>query len=361
MNALRAILVFCLLSINGTGASATAVRFEKIAGDLSEPWAITFLNDGAFLVTERGGRLIHFTARGRRQVVSGLPDIHVGGQGGLLDVVAARDFAITREVFFSYVSGSVSRSGTTLAVARLAPDGAALGDVRVLFTMKTPSRGGRHFGGRIAEAADGTLYLSLGDRGDRDEAQSLANHNGAIIHIRRDGSVPGHLLADRGLAEIWSFGHRNPQGLAFDGLGRLWAVEHGAQGGDEVNHVREGVNFGWPVIGYGRHYSGATIGEGTAKAGMAQPDLYWDPSIAPSGFAIYAGRMFPGWQGDFLIGSLKFDMISRVTYRAGRLVEVERITAPETGRVRDVRVAPDGSVWFLSVENRAVFRMLRAD
>jgi glucose/arabinose dehydrogenase len=224
--------------------------------------------------------------------------------------------------------------------------------------MEPGSTGGRHFGSRLIEGRDGFLYATLGDRGDRPSAQDLGRQNGSVIRIARDGSVPlDNPFVDTPGAqpEIWSYGHRNPQGAALDGSGNLWVVEHGARGGDEVNRVEKGANYGWPVISYGRHYSGLKIGEGTAKEGMEQPAHYWDPSIAPSGMMIYQGDMFPDWRGDIFVGSLKFEMISRL--EGNPLREVERIESAETARVRDITEAPDGSIWFLSVGQGAAYRI----
>ena len=276
-----------------------------------------------------------------------------------MDVAAARDFPITREIFLTFSKRYLRGGGTALAVAALSSDNLRLENLRVIFEMASPSRGGRHFGSRVVEAQDGTLFLTLGERGDPDKAQDLSLHNGKIIRIRRDGSIPpDNPFVGRAGArpEIWSWGHRNPQGAALDAAGALWAVEHGARGGDEINRVKKGRNYGWPVISYGRHYSGAKIGVGVAKEGMEQPDFYWDPSIAPSGMAIYSGRLWPEWRGHFFVGSLKFDHISRLD-PAGGFKEVERLAFPETGRVRDVREAPDGTLWFLSEERGAVYRI----
>ena len=331
-----------------------------MARGLDTPWGLAFLPGGAFLVTERDGALFHFDSARRKTKISGVPKVYAWGQGGLMDVEAARDFPKTREIFLTFAKRhSRGGGGTALAVAALSADNRKLENVRVIFEMASPSRGGRHFGSRVVEAPDGTLYLTLGERGDPDTAQDLSLHNGKIIRIRRDGSVPpdNPLIGRAGARpEIWSWGHRNPQGAALDAAGALWAVEHGARGGDEINRVRKGANYGWPVISYGRHYSGAKIGVGVAKEGMEQPDFYWDPSIAPSGMAIYSGRLWPAWRGHFFVGSLKFDHISRLD-PAGGFREVERMAFPETGRVRDVREAPDGALWFLSEERGAVYRV----
>lgn len=333
---------------------------EAMATGLSEPWGLAFLPDGGFLVSERGGNLIHMRGDGASTRISGLPEVFARGQGGLLDVVAARDFTASRVIYFSYVARSGRSAGTHLAKARLSGDGTRLQDAQDLFAMQTSSGGGRHFGGRIVEARDGTLFLTLGERGDRDAAQDTSNHNGTIVRISPAGHAAGAGL-NGALPDIWSFGHRNPQGAALDASERLWITEHGARGGDEVNLIRKGANYGWPVIAYGRHYSGLKIGEGTHRDGMEQPEFYWDPSIAPSGLMIYSGRLWPDWRGDFFVGSLKFDMISRLERQRGKLIEAERLAGPETGRVRDIREAPDGSIWFLSVDQGAVYRISPAD
>jgi len=343
--------------------AAGRVSITPVLTGLDEPWSLAFLPGGGFLVTERGGRLLHVEA-GRAQPVSGLPGIEVDGQGGLFDVLVPRDFAAAREIFLSYATPQGRGSGTALARAGLSQDGARLEGRRVLFAQVPGSSGGRHFGGRILEGPEGHLYLTIGDRGDDDSAQDLASHNGSVIRLNRDGSVPSDnpFVGQPGARrEIWSYGHRNPQGAALDAEGRLWAHEHGARGGDEINPIRPGVNYGWPVIAYGRHYTGLPIGEGTHKEGMEQPALYWDPSIAPSGMAIHSGRLRPDWAGDMFVGSLKFDMIVRLEREGAGWREAERIAAPETGRVRDIREAPDGSLWFLSVHEGAVFRMAPAE
>ena len=335
------------------------VSVDAMARDLDTPWGLAFLPGGAFLVTERDGAFFHFDSARRKTKVSGVPKVYAWGQGGLMDVAAARDFRKTREIFLTFSKPHPRGGGTALAVAALSPDNRKLENLRVIFEMASPSRGGRHFGSRVVEAPDGTLFLTLGERGDRDTAQDLSLHNGKIIRIRRDGSVPpdNPFVGRVGVRpEIWSWGHRNPQGAALDAAGALWAVEHGARGGDEINRVRKGRNYGWPVIAYGRHYWGGKIGVGVAKEGMEQPDFYWDPSIAPSGMAIYSGRLWPAWRGQFFVGSLKFDHISRLD-PAGGFREVERLAFPETGRVRDVREAPDGTLWFLSEERGAVYRI----
>ncbi|WP_370229896.1 PQQ-dependent sugar dehydrogenase [Cognatishimia sp.] len=324
---------------------------------LKGAWGFDFLPDGNLVITEKRGRM--YVSDGSRLTrLSGLPNIHVDGQGGLLDVTVAKDFESSQEIFFTFVAKQASGSGTAAAVARLDTENARLENVRVVFEMAEGSQGGRHFGSRIAEAADGTLFITLGDRGDRPSAQDLSNHNGSIVRINRDGSIPSDNPFTSGpTPEIWSYGHRNPQGLDISESGTVWAVEHGAKGGDEVNLVARGNNYGWPVISYGVHYSGRSIGEGTTKDGMEQPEFFWDPSIAPSGLMVYEGAMFPEWQGDVFVGSLKFDYISRLS--GSPLREVQQIELSETRRVRDVAEGPDGSIWFISEDRNAIYRLAR--
>ncbi len=340
--------------------SAGPVLVEQRVGGLSQPWAIGFLPDGGQLITLRDGGLV-LVRDGAATPVEGVPQVLADGQGGLLDLVVARDFATSREVFLSYAKPMARGAGTALAAARLSADGRRLEDLRVLFEMSAGSRRTQHYGSRIVEAPDGTLFLTIGDRGDRGRAQDLGVHNGKVVRVTRSGAVPGDNPSLSGAQpEIWSYGHRNPQGAALDERGRLWTVEHGARGGDEINRPEAGRNYGWPIISYGRHYSGLRIGEGTAKAGMEQPAHYWDPSIAPSGMMIYSGRLFPEWRGDIFVGSLKFDMISRLDREGERVREAERLFQDKFQRIRDVREAPDGSIWFLSVVDGAAYRITPA-
>ncbi|KZY33122.1 hypothetical protein A3731_20925 [Roseovarius sp. HI0049] len=338
-------------------SSAGELNVETVAEGLNEPWAIGFLPEGDVLVTERTGRLLRIGDEGP-QPVEGVAEVYASGQGGLLDLLVPRDFAQTRTLFFSYSKAQDGGAGTAVARAELSPDGTRLSGWQVIFEMEPGSQGGRHFGSRIVEAPDGTLFVTVGERGDRPSAQDLSRHNGSVVHIAKDGSVPeGNPFVgqDGAQPEIWSYGHRNPQGAALDADGQLWVVEHGARGGDEVNRVEKGANYGWPVISYGVHYSGEKIGEGTHKEGMEQPAFYWDPSIAPSGTTIYSGKLWPEWEGDFLVGSLKFNMISRLS--GDPLEEVERIEGAETARVRDIAEGPEGAIWFLSVGQGALYRV----
>lgn len=361
--AVKALLLTAFFSASAPLAAQaqTSVSITPVIEGLDTPWAVAALPDGAMLVTERDGALMHFKD-GASNEVRGVPQVHARGQGGLLDVTPAQDFAQTREIFFTYSKKQPGGAGTALAAARLSDDGARLENLRLIFESVPASSGGRHFGSRVVEAPDGTLFVTIGDRGDRPTAQDRSNHNGTVVRINRDGSVPDDNpfvgVADVA-PEIWSFGHRNPQGAGLDASGQLWTSEHGARGGDELNRVQKGANFGWPVISYGRHYSGGKIGEGTAKEGMEQPVHYWDPSMAPSGLLVYQGDMFPDWRGDIFVGSLKFDYIARLEVSGDSAQEAEQIETSETSRVRDIIEAPDGSILFISVGEGAVYRMAR--
>lgn len=344
--------------------AATPVEIDAVVTGLDAPWAVGFLPGGGLLITERDGRLLHVGRDGTRGEVAGVPEVRAAGQGGLLDLLVPTDFAERREIFLSFAKPQGGREGTAVARARLSDDAARLEDVTVIWEMAPGSSGGRHFGSRLVEGEGGTLFVTVGDRGDRPSAQDMRIESGSIVRIRRDGTIPADnpLVGRQGARQaLWTWGHRNPQGMARDGQGRLWAVEHGARGGDEVNLIERATNYGWPIISYGRHYSGARIGEGTEKEGMAQPAHYWDPSIAPSGMAFVTGGPFAEfWGGDILVGSLNSGLISRLEVEDKGVREVERIATPETQRVRDIRLGPDGAIWFLSEGNGTLYRMAPA-
>ena len=352
-------LLFFTMPAWSLDSSQGRLAVDRFAGNRFDPWGLGFLPSGDVLITERGGKLLGFDRGGKRRTIAGTPDVVAKGQGGLLDIMIPHDFSQTREVYLSFVKRQRGGEGTALGRGKLSPDGTRLIGFETLFEIAPGSGGGRHFGSRLVEAHDGTIFMTIGDRGDGPSAQDLSRHNGSVLRLTRDGDpAPGNPFLTRSGAqdEIWSFGHRNPQGAALDMNGELLVVEHGAKGGDEVNRIRKGANFGWPVISYGRHYSGRRIGEGTAKAGLEQPAHYWDPSIAPSGMVVYSGKMWPEWKGDIFIGSLKFNYISRLSGR-DRMSEVEQLKSRDTRRVRDVREAPDGSIWFLSVNTGAAYRI----
>ena len=344
----------------GFETSAGPVKVEKMVGDLAQPWAVAFLPGGAKLITELGGRLWLIRVDGSRAEVAGLPRVEQIGQGGLMDVVPARDFAETREIFLTYTAPDGDRTRTTLARARLERDGPRLADVTVLLQQEPAIASSRHFGSRVVEAPDGTLWLTIGDRAQRPMAQELDTTIGKVLRVARDGSIPpDNPFADGGgHPAIWSWGHRNPQGAALSPEGDLYTLAHGARGGDEINRPEKGKNYGWPEVSYGTHYSGRTF-PASEREDTVQPLHYWVPSIAPSGMMIYSGRLWPDWEGDIFVGALKYKLISRLErHEDGRVTEEERLFEGVFGRVRDVAEGPDGAIWFLTGEARGgLYRM----
>tara|TARA_R110002020_G_scaffold35195_4_gene106317 strand:- start:2755 stop:3939 length:1185 start_codon:yes stop_codon:yes gene_type:complete len=343
------------------------IDVETVASGLNHPWAVLTLPGGALLVTERSGALRVVRDGEVSDPVSGLPDVAARGQGGLLDIALAKDFATSRTLFMSYSTSGDGGLGTAIARARLSEDASALTDVEEIFRMNRFSGTSRHFGSRVVVADDGTLFFTIGDRGESERAQDADDHAGSVLRIAADGSIPAdNPFADGGgAAEIWSTGHRNPQGMDIDPkTGVLYAVEHGARGGDEVNLPRPGRNYGWPKISYGRHYSGAEIGMGTAAEGFEQPIHYWDPSIAPGGMAVYRGEMFPEWDGDLLVAALKFQLLVRLDLdgETGEVLSEERMLKGDYGRIRDVHVAPDGAVLLVTdADNGSILRLSRTE
>ncbi|MCZ6840414.1 MAG: PQQ-dependent sugar dehydrogenase [Alphaproteobacteria bacterium] len=331
-----------------------AFRPVVVAAGLEHPWSMAFLPDGRVLVTERPGRL-RLIVNGRLQAapVSGVPKVVARGQGGLLDVVLHPDYADNGWIYLSFAAPSPRGAHTAVVRARL--DGNRLVDLKTIFRANNVAGGRVHFGSRLAFGGDGKLYVTVGERGDSDRAQDLDSHNGTTVRLNDDGTVPGDnpfLNTAGALPETYSYGHRNSQGMARHPVsGEIWLNEHGPQGGDEINIVRAGVNYGWPVITYGRSYAGFSIGEGSEKPGMAQPILHWTPSIAPSGMAFYTGDKFPAWRGNLFVGSLKFRHLVRLELDGERVVSQERLLEGAFGRVRDVRQGPDGLLYLLTDEN----------
>ena len=366
-------IVFIACAAFSAAALAQGVKPETVATGLQNPWAVAFLPDGRFLVTERAGRMRIIERDGKlNKPLEGLPEVVAAGQGGLLDVIVDADFATNRTLYFCFSESAAVGNGNSTALARatLSADASRLADVKVIFSQKPKFSSSLHFGCRIVESrgpskdgkdgkagsADGKLFLTLGDRYFRaEDAQKLDNHHGKIIRINKDGSVPpdNPFVGRAGaLPEIWSLGHRNAQGATQAPDGTLWAHEHGPQGGDEINLPKPGVNHGWPVITYGENYGGGKIGEGiTAKEGLAQPLHYWVPSIAPSGMAfVTSDRYGKSWQGNLMVGSLKFGYVNRIELAsqfAGKVVRESKLLSGE-GRIRDVRQGPDGLLYVLT-------------
>lgn len=338
--------------------SAQTLRAETVASGLDHPWAVAFLPEGRFLVTERPGRMRVVGSDGRIGApLGGVPEVVTGGQAGLFDIVLDSGFASNRTLYFCYAEPGEGGSGTAVAKARLAQDASRLESVKVIFRQRPKASGNLQYGCRILEARDGQLFVALGDRfRQRERAQLLDNDLGKIVRITKEGApAPGNPFAGRigVLPEIWTYGHRNPQGLAFAPDGSLWEHEHGPQGGDEVNLIQPGRNYGWPVITYGEEYGGGPIGQGiTQKEGMEQPLHHWTPSIAPSGMAfLTSDRYGETMKGSLFVGSLKFGYLARLEIEGGKVTRDAR--ALEVGeRVRDVRQGPDGFLYLVTDESK---------
>lgn len=361
MRATSLALVFSLLLSACAAGEADVVRSERhdfrvvtVLRGLSHPWSIAFLPDGRWLVTERPGRL-RIVDKGSLlpEPVAGLPTIGAQGQGGLLDIALHPDYARNGWLYLSYAAPGPGGDGTEVLRARL--KGNRMVDAQSIFRMRPKLDSPLHFGGRLVFDRAGSLYITLGERGMKEGAQRLSDHLGTIARLHDDGRVPrdNPFVGRPGaLPEIYTYGHRNVQGAALHPeTGRVWTHEHGPQGGDEINILKAGVNHGWPVITHGVNYgTGTPIGEGTRKAGMAQPLYQWTPSIAPSGMAFYDAKAFPRWRGNLLVGALKYKMLVRLTLDGERVVAEERLLEG-IDRIRDVRVGPDGLIYLLTDED----------
>lgn len=351
-----------------------SIEVAVVAKGLANPWAVEPLADGSFLVTEKAGRMRIVTAGGKigepiegltpvaqggvsgESGLGGMPPITASRQGGLLDVALSPTFAKDRTIFWSFSEQREGGSGTSVARGVLSADGRKLSDVRVIFRALPTHNNGLHFGSRLAFAPDGKLFITLGDRFDkasmRPLAQSLEAHNGKVVRINPDGTVPtdNPFAGKEGaFKDIWSIGHRNLQSAVFDDQGRLWTVEHGARGGDELNQPEKGKNYGWPVATYGEEYSGQAISDGTtAKDGTEQPVYYWDPVIAPSGMEFYTGAAIPEWKGNIFVGGLASTRLVRLVMKDGRVAGEEHLLADRGSRIRDVRQGPDGFLYVVT-------------
>ncbi len=346
-----------------------ALTHTVVASGLVQPWGLAMLPDGRWLVTELQGRMRIVTADGQvGEPIAGLPVVDAVGQGGLLDVVVGPTFAQDRMIYWSFAERRDGGNATSVARGALSADGTRVEGVQVIFRALPVYDGDKHFGSSLAFDPAGHLFITLGDRSDapmRPQAQQLDSHMGKIIRINADGSVPADnpfVGREGALPEIWSVGHRNVQGVAIQpGTGAAWTVEHGTRGGDEVNQVQAGLNYGWPEVTFGIEYRGGPINEGiTAREGIEQPVYYWDPSIAPGDQVFYDGAMFPEWQGDLLVAALKDKHIARLVIEDGRVVGEERLLVDLGERVRDIAVATDGAVWVITDEDNGKLVRLAA-
>ena len=352
-----------LLTALSLGASAAPTP-RVILNDLENPWSLDWVSPTEVLITERPGRLLRVNLDTGEQInLQGLPPVAAQGQGGLFDV-RLHTIDDIQWVYLS-LAGPDPYGGLGTEVWRAKLAGARLTDLQQLFVMSNKTPSGRHFGGRLV-LTDRHLFLTLGDRGDRPRSQALDDHAGSVIRLNLDGSIPDdnpYLGTQDAKPEIFSIGHRNPQGAALHPTtGALYIHEHGPQGGDEINRVEAGENYGWPVITYGRNYGlGTPIGEGTEKAGMQQPLLYWDPSIAPSGMAFYTGDRIPEWTNSLFVGALKAQMLVRLEMDEGVPKQRDRLYQGEFGRIRDIRQGPDGALYLLTDSGRGLLVRIDGD
>ena len=339
--------------------SGVAFDVVVLARGLEHPWAVEPLPNGELLVTERPGRMRVVSKEGRAGApIAGLPEVDAGSQGGLLDVALSPAFATDRTIYWSYSEPRDGGNGTSVARGVLSPDGTRVDGVRVIFRALPAWGNGMHFGSRVAIGPDGMVYVTLGERAEkrtRPQAQQLESHLGKIVRFRPDGGVPDdNPFAGRAGArpEIWTLGHRNVQAAAFDANGTLWVVEHGTKGGDELNRIEKGKNYGWPVVAFGEEYSGSAIPDApTTRAGFEDPVYYWDPVIAPSGAQFYTGDAFPAWRGSLFVGALREQRLVRLTISNGRVTGEEHLLTDRGQRIRDVRQGPDGALYLVTDED----------
>ena len=343
----------------------TPLRVVTVTDGLKNPWGMALLPDGRILVTERVGTMRIVSADGKKgPALAGLPDIVSRGQGGLLDVVLAPDFATSRRIYFSYSEPDEQGKTNSTAVSHVVLNGDKLDNVTRIFSQQPKIESNGHFGSRLVFNPDGTLFITLGDRQRaKDDSQTLDNHHGKVVRVKADGSVPEDnpfVKTEGALPDIWSYGHRNIQGAALHPTtGKLWTSEHGPQGGDEINITTAGLNYGWPIITYGENYGGGKIGIGTHKEGMEQPLYKWVPSIANAGFIFYTGDKFPEWKGNLLQTALREKALVRLTLDGEKVTGEERLLKKEVGeRLRHIVQGPEGFIYLLSDEsNGKIYRL----
>jgi len=369
---LRRRTVILLLAIQFTGCKTNSqpseiksnnasIAFVEVVSGLENPWGMAFLPNGDILITEKKGEIRIVRANKLLpDPVEGLPEIHVRGQGGLMDIQLHPKFQQNRWLYLSYGSSEGKGSGGNTTIARFTYDNGKLSNQKVLYKASPNSTHGNHWGSRIAFDSQGYLYFTIGDRGNRDQnPQDISRDGGKVYRIKDDGTIPeDNPFFDRSGARkaIYSYGHRNPQGLVIDASDRIWEHEHGPKGGDEVNLIEPGKNYGWPILSYGVNYSGTEFAEDTARVGMQSPVIYWVPSIAPCGMTVVRGEKYTGWEGDLIIGSLKFSYLVHARVQGNRIVSQEKI-AEGIGRVRSVAQGPDGFL-YVGVEGKGLFRLI---
>lgn len=350
---LLAIGCLSLLLAGCEARSAAPVKATKVVGNLDHPWSMAFLPNNEVLITERGGRLRSVQNGKLSKPIAGVPKVYAQGQGGLLGVAAHPQFSENRLIYLAY-SGA-GKGGASTELVRGQYQQGKLTNLQKLFVALPKVDSAHHFGGRLLFDKQGYLYLTLGERGQKDLAQDISNHAGGVVRLNADGSIPeSNPFKNKAGAvpELYSYGHRNVQGIALNpNNGQVWTNEHGPQGGDEINILKAGANYGWPVITYGEEYGGGPVGDGkTQQAGMEQPMHYWTPSIAPSGMTFYNGDKYSGWNGNLFVGSLKFDKLVRLTLVGGKVAAEESLLENEIGRIRDVQQGPDGYLYLLNDE-----------
>lgn len=346
--------------LEATAPENPSYSLEEVVSGVAVGWGIAFLPDGSMLITERSGELLHFKD-GESSPVDGLPEIQVSGQGGLLDIMLHPDYETNGWIYLSFSSPAGEGSGSNTSIIRAKLDEGSLVQQEVIYKATPNTPVGRHFGSRMVFDDEGYLYFSIGDRGDRDtNPQDITRDGGKIYRLHDDGSVPSDnpFVGEAGAVEaIYSYGHRNPQGMVVHPeTGKIWVHEHGPRGGDEINVITKGANYGWPVVSYGINYSGTTFTDKTSMAGMEPPLFFWVPSIAPSGMEFVTSDRYPDWDGSLLVGALKFAYLERLVLENGEVVKREKLLEGQ-GRLRDIMQGPDGYL-YVSLEGRGIYRIL---
>ncbi len=357
-------ILMCLLGVGLLSACTVAeagYKIETVTDQIRSPWGIDWLPSGEMLITDKKGGLYRLAPEGSPQAIEGLPEIHVNGQGGLLDVAVHPDHANSGWLYLSYASPAGEGRGSNTAVMRARLKDDALVDARVLYKASPNTARGQHYGSRIVLDGKGHLYFSIGDRGNRDEnPQSLSRDGGKIYRLADDGAIPADnpfIERTQALPAIYSLGHRNPQGMAMHPVtGAIWLHEHGPRGGDEINIVQPGANYGWPLLSYGVNYSGTAFAEAHTRDGYESPIHYWVPSIAPSGMTFVTSDRYPAWKGHLLVGSLKFGYIELCRLEGNKIAGTQKLFEG-IGRVRDIKQGPDGFI-YVATENKGIVRLV---